>query len=290
MRSLPPQRAAPRATISCCRRRVWQRIPATRRCARRRVGEARNGATAVQQQTSAVLLARLELAEGRPQAALDMLAALPQALAEPAQSDAAAVRGQALFRLGRLVDAVRVLVEREVWLGDAPSILANQRMIWDGLRENRRAAAGCTRATPSSTAGSRSRRSLRARARICAARCSTWRQTYTTHPAAAGLLGRAVGRAALDGVPGADRAAAAAVVAATGGALSPSATASWPRICATRATRRPTCASTTRHGSAAAEAYLQAQLDGADFIVGPLLRPEVERGHRVRRASCRRSR
>src|SRR5262245_57607160 len=102
--------------------------------ARRRVGEARNGANVTQQQTSSVLLARLELAEGRPQAALDMLAALPQALPQQAQRDAAAVRGQALFRIGRPVDAVRVLVEREVWLEDADSVVANQRMIWDGFR------------------------------------------------------------------------------------------------------------------------------------------------------------
>src|SRR5262245_38187336 len=102
--------------------------------ARRRVSEARNGASVVQQQTSTVLLARLELAEGRPQGALDMLAALPQALPDQIRSDAAAVRGQALFRVGKPVDAVRVLVDREVWLGDAASIIANQRMIWDGFR------------------------------------------------------------------------------------------------------------------------------------------------------------
>jgi outer membrane PBP1 activator LpoA protein len=94
--------------------------------ARRRIGEARNGATAAQQQASAVLLARLELADGRPQAALDMVVALPQLLLPAAQSDAAAVRGQALFRLGRPVEAVRVLVEREIWLGDAAAILANR--------------------------------------------------------------------------------------------------------------------------------------------------------------------
>jgi hypothetical protein len=41
-----------------------------------------------------------------------------------------------LFQLGRPTDAVRVLAEREVWLNDAASVLANQRMIWDGLRLN----------------------------------------------------------------------------------------------------------------------------------------------------------
>src|SRR5512134_1960333 len=156
--------------------------------ARRRVSEARNGASVAQQQMSSVLLARLELADGRPQAALDMLAALPQALPEQAQRDAAAVRGQALFRVGRPVDAVRVLVEREVWLEDAASILANQRMIWDGIR-----AAAATAPAPTTgdtvvdgwlalaplarSADADLRRSL-----------LSWRQTYPTHPAAAGLL------------------------------------------------------------------------------------------------------
>ena len=118
-----------------------------------------------------------------------MLAALPQALPEQVQRDAAAVRGQALFRVGRPVDAVRALVEREVWLADAASILANQRMIWDGFRATPPATPAARRpAIPSSTAGSRSRRSPRAPAPICAARCSRGGKRTPTHPAAAGLL------------------------------------------------------------------------------------------------------
>ena len=135
-----------------------------------------------------MLLARLELAEGRPQAALDMLAALPQTLPPSTQSDAAAVRGQALFRVDRPVEAVRVLVEREVWLGDAAAIRANQRMIWDGFRQYPSttpiAPTGDTvvdgwlaLAPLAASAGTDLRRSL-----------LSWRQTYTTHPAAAGLL------------------------------------------------------------------------------------------------------
>ena len=242
--------------------------------ARRRVGEARNGATAAQQQTSTVLLARLELAEGRPQAALDLLATLPQSLPEQAQRDAAAVRGQALFAVGRPVDAVRALVEREVWLADAPSILANQRMIWDGFRANPAAtpaaATGDTvidgwlaLAPLATSAGADLRRSLLA-----------WRQTYTTHPAAAGLL--------------------AELLAAQRSTAFPSQIAlllplSSPQRTAALAIRDGFMAAHLRNPSntttnvriydsarlGGAEAYLQAQLDGADFIVGPLLRPEV---------------
>lgn len=242
--------------------------------ARRRVAEAR-GLTPAQQQASTVITARLELADGRPQAALDLLAALPQALAEPAQSDAAAVLGQALFRVGRPVDAVRTLVEREVWLGDAQSILANQRMIWDGFRQLPAGAAlppsgdavidGWLALAPLTTStGPELRRSL-----------LSWRQTYTTHPAAAGLL--------------------AELLAAQRSTAFPSQIAlllplSSPARAATLAIRDGFMAAHLRNpnngatniriydsaqlGSAAA--YLRAQLDGADFVVGPLIRNEVD--------------
>jgi outer membrane PBP1 activator LpoA protein len=243
--------------------------------ARRRVEEARNGASAAQQQASAVLLARLELAEGRPQAALAMLAALPQALPEQAQSDAAAVRGQALFRVGRPLEAVRVLVEREVWLGDAESILANQRMIWDGFRAAPAAVApaptgdavidGWLSLAPlTGSTGPDLRRSL-----------LTWRQAYPTHPAAAGLLAELLA---------AQRATAYPTQIAL---LLP---LSSPQRAFALAIRDGFMAAHLRSSSASAtnlrvydsarlgagEAYLQAQLDGADFIVGPLGRAEVD--------------
>ncbi len=183
--------------------------------ARRRIGEARNGATASQQQASAVLLARLELADGRPQAALDMLAALPQPLALPAQSDAAAVRGQALFRLGRPVEAVRVLVEREIWLGDAAAILANQR-------------ADLGRFSSIPHGGSRRADGRRRHRRLARARAARDERGHGPASVAADLAAdlhdasrgsrparRAAGRATLDRVPGADRGAVTAVVAAT---------------------------------------------------------------------------
>jgi outer membrane PBP1 activator LpoA protein len=243
--------------------------------ARRRVGEARNGASVAQQQTSAVLLARLELAEGRPQAALDMLAALPAQLPPAAQSDAAGVRGQALFRVGRPVEAVRALVEREIWLGDAAAILANQRMIWDGFRQY----PATTPAAPTgdividgwlalaplaTSAGTDLRRSL-----------LSWRQTYTTHPAAAGLLAELLAAQRSTAFPSQialllplsspQRAFALAVRDGFIGAhlRSPGNTPTSVRIY-----------DSTELGSE--QAYLQAQLEGADFIVGPLIFSEVD--------------
>jgi outer membrane PBP1 activator LpoA protein len=242
--------------------------------ARRRIGEARDGATIAQQQTSAVLLARLELAEGRPQAALDMLAALP-ALPEQLQRDAAAVRGQALFRVGRVVEAVRVLVDREVWLADAASIVANQRMIWDGFRASPAAPAPAPTGdavvdgwlalaplTPST--GPELRRSLLA-----------WRQTYPTHPAAAGLLAELLAAQRSADFPSQIALLLPVSSPARGFALAirDGFMAAHLRNSSNGATSVRVYDSARLGGS---EAYLQAQLDGADFIVGPLQRSEVD--------------
>src|SRR5262245_21454496 len=152
--------------------------------ARRRLNDARPAATREQQQAITVLMARLELNDRRPQPALDLLATLQAPVPTPVQSDAAAVRGQALSQLGRPVDAVRALVDREVWLEDSASILANQRMIWDGFRQY-------PPATPIAPTGDRVIDGWLALAPL--ARRGTgdlrrsllgWRQPYTDHPAA----------------------------------------------------------------------------------------------------------
>jgi uncharacterized protein len=242
--------------------------------ARRRLNDARGLASSAQLQRVSVLLARIEINERRPQAALDMLAAIQQPLGDAARIDAAAIRGQALFQLGRPVDAVRALTEREVWLNDAASILANQRLIWDGFRQS----AGNAPLAPTgdkvvdgwlalaplvAVSGQDLRRAL-----------LTWRQTYTDHPAAGGLL--------------------AELLAAQRGTAWPSHIAlllplSSPQRVAALAIRDgflaahlrgPHTDGTTIHvydsTQGPQQAYLKAQLDGADFIVGPLLRPEVD--------------
>ncbi len=242
--------------------------------ARRRVGEARSGATIAQQQASTVLLARLELAEGRPQAALDMLAALPQALPAQLQSDAAAVRGQALFRVGRPTDAVRAFVEREVWLEDAASILANQRMIWEGFRTAPPAAQPPPTGDPiidgwlalaplTANTDSDLRRAL-----------LSWRQTYPAHPAAAGLLAELLAAQRSSAFP-----SQVALLLPLSSPQRNFALAIRDGFMAGHLRNRSNSATTVRIYDYArlgsSQAYLQAQLDGADFIVGPLGRGEV---------------
>ena len=243
--------------------------------ARRRLNEAKTGANRDQQQAITVQLARLELGDKKPQAALDMLATVQQPTIAPVQSDAAEVRGRALFELGRPADAVRALVDREVWLEDSASILANQRLIWDGLRQH-------PPATPVAPTGDRIVDGWLALAPIATSNPSDlrrsllrWRETYTDHPAAGVLLADLLAGQHATGFPmqialllplsSPQRAAALAIrdgflAAHLRGA---DADATSIRIY------------DTAQGGSQAQ-YLRAQLDGADFIVGPLLTADVE--------------
>ncbi len=243
--------------------------------ARRRLNDAKTGANRDQQQAITVQSARLELGDRKPQVALDMLATVQQPTSAPVQRDAAAVRGQALFELGRPADAVRALVDREVWLEDSASILANQRLIWDGLRQH-------PPATPIASTGDRIVDGWLALAPIATSNPADlrrsllrWRETYTDHPAAGVLLADLLAGQHATGFPtqialllplsSPQRAAALAIrdgfVAAH--LRSAGSDATSIRIY-----------DTAQGGSQAA--YLRAQLDGADFIVGPLLGADVE--------------
>lgn len=243
--------------------------------ARRRLGEARSGASAAELEMSGVLLARLELADGRPQAALDQLATLRTPLGEAAQSEAQAVRGRALLALGRSVEGVRTLVEREVWLSDASSVLANQRLIWDGLRERPLPSPVPQTGDPivdgwlalaplTATTGAELRRGVLA-----------WRRTFTTHPAAGGLLAELLAAERVTGFP-----SQVALLLPMNSAQRAAASAIRDGFMAAHLRNGANSASTIRVYDTAqlgsTEAYLRAQLDGADFIVGPLLRPEVD--------------
>ncbi|HEX6996709.1 MAG TPA: penicillin-binding protein activator [Gammaproteobacteria bacterium] len=245
--------------------------------ASRLLNDARAGADPTQRQTVTVLLARIELEQGRPQQALDMIAALGRPPA-PVLRDAALVRGLAFFRLNRFTDAVGALVERELWLDEADDILANQRLIWDGLGRYRGEAPlprtgdpivdGWLALAPLARAPL-DREALRRE-------LLTWRETYANHPAARGVLAellsppRGAGRyprqvALLLPLTSPQREAAIAVRDGFLAAhlLSPAAGDGTVRVY-----------DTGRLG--AAEAYSRAQLEGAELIVGPLLRPEVE--------------
>jgi len=243
--------------------------------ARRRLGDAKMGANHDQQQAITALLARLELGDRKPQAALDLLATVQEPTPVPVLRDAAEVRGQALFQLGRDVEAVRTLVEREVWLDSSAAILANQRLIWDGLRDHPpatppaptgdRIVDGWLALAPIATSGSADLRRALLR----------WRETYTDHPAAGVLLADLLAAQRAAGFPAqiALLLPLSSPQRALALAIRDGFVAAHLRSAGGDATSIKIY-DTAQGGSQGA--YLRAQLDGADFIVGPLLPADVE--------------
>ncbi|MEJ2602371.1 MAG: penicillin-binding protein activator [Gammaproteobacteria bacterium] len=78
--------------------------------------------------------ARLDLAVGRPDAALDKLASLGDLeLRVEQRLRRDALRGTALFDTGRPLDGLALLVRRELWLDGATEVRRNHDIIWAGL-------------------------------------------------------------------------------------------------------------------------------------------------------------
>src|SRR5690606_24878835 len=98
--------------------------------------DAEASANAQQRQAIVVLLADIDLRQGGAANAIARLDQLREPIPVPVMTDAAYVRGRALFELGRREEAVRVLAERETWLDSSEEILDNQRLIWDGLAQD----------------------------------------------------------------------------------------------------------------------------------------------------------
>lgn len=242
------------------------------------LNEATSSATEEQQKLITALLGRVAVASGDPQGALGMLDEIRAPVSVAVSSEIARTRGLALFAVGRYRDAVTTFVEREIWLTDGDEILANQRLIWDNLGAS---TVAFERLPPSGDSIVDGWLALAPLARIVDDDAEfrrgllEWRRSYIDHPAAGGLLAdllsdqRAAGRprqiALLLPLSTPQRTQALAVQDGFLAAHLASGHRSESQI---------RVYDTGRQG--ATDAYLNAQLDGADFIVGPLLRQEVE--------------
>jgi len=252
--------------------------------ARRWLVRAREAATPAQEQQVLVMLAEVEVVEGRPDTALETLALMSR----PPSSDEllvaiAAVRGRALFGLGRVEEAVSTLVEREFWLNESSQVLDNHRLIWTGLLAQTSEASFPATGEPvvdgwlalqPVALGSRSN-SAGLREGLL-----QWRQIHPDHPAARGFLLELLAESRLPQTyPG-----QIAVLLPFSSVQQPVARAVRDGFIAAHLSRT----TTTPNGTASTlkfydttllgpeEAYLRAQIDGADFVVGPLLKPELE--------------
>ncbi len=74
--------------------------------------------------------ADVAVANGQPRRALEILAMAPPTSKPGAAAELARIRAEALFRLGDPVAATRAYVERELWLDSPAAIAENQALLW----------------------------------------------------------------------------------------------------------------------------------------------------------------
>ena len=78
--------------------------------------------------------AEVAIAVGNPEKALARLNQVPPTTDTAAAANILLIKSKALFRVGRPVDATKALIEREIWLEDRASIIANQTVLWESYQ------------------------------------------------------------------------------------------------------------------------------------------------------------
>ncbi len=243
------------------------------------LAQARAVGNAHQHQAILVLSAAIELKEERPEAALDMLDRLIRPPDPAILVAAAAIEGRALFQLTRVEAAVAVLVERELWLNDSAEVMANHELIWQGLREQ-------TVSRPMGMSGEPTIDGWLALQPVASAYRSdpsglelgllAWRDDYPDHPAAITFLPELLERNRLAQIYPRQLALLLPLssLRQQAAAIRDGFIAAHLRTKSEALRAHIKVYDTDLLGTQ--EAYLRAQIDGADFIVGPLLKPNVE--------------
>jgi outer membrane PBP1 activator LpoA protein len=227
-------------------------------------------------------LARAEIGLGTAEAALIRLDGIVPPIPDSLRPDYMAVRAEALFALGSPAEAVRLLVEREIWLDTPESIRANHTLIWDGLR--RFGAPGAVAAPASGDATIDGWLALTPLTRLgddeagFLAALLDWQQRYPNHPAATGILAERL--AALRGDSARPNRVALLLPLGGDGLLRLRAEAIRDGVFAAHLSSDAGTAPEMLIYDTASESslarYQAAQLAGADFIIGPLRDTEVD--------------
>lgn len=224
------------------------------------------------------VVAELALRNRRPQDALAELDRITTSQSGGSAAKVLELRSRALFDLNQAPAAVAVAIERESLLAAPEELRANRRLIWEGLQ--RTAATEAPANAPPTLAGwlalqdaalAAERNPFTARATLDA-----WRSRYPNHPAGQFITQEVVPSlgAGLDYPPqvalllpltGRQQAAGIAVRDGFLAALLQQDSAS-----------RPTVNIYDSAALGAANAYTQAVNDGAQFVVGPLTKEEVQ--------------
>ncbi len=247
--------------------------------AARRLEMAGSPVTAGQSMALALLQADLALRRGQPELTLARLQQLPEPPPAGIRADALGLKGQAQLALGRFLEGIATLVEREDWLTRPEDVLANQRIIWTGLAAMPSSDSPAVVGDPV-MAGWLALQPTAVAARgdpfILQQALEDWSARFPGHPAGRMLLDDLLLNAQLMTrypeqialllpLSGRQQAAAMAVRDGLVAAYLSASAAARPQL---------RIYDTNRLGPS--EAYLQAEQDGADFIVGPLLKSAVE--------------
>lgn len=253
---------------------------------------ARNALRAIQMPAGGELLwlwsadaAALSLWEGQPDRALRLLEPLSrQALPQEHRARVDALRADAWFQKGEPVQAIELYLQREAWLDDEAAIMQNRRRLWAGLKVS---DAGVLRGAADRTAD----RQLRGWLTLGTLANATgeqgigwtngvvqWRETYADHPAnsiladmdlpEAGALTFPRQIALLLPLSGGNAAAGEAIRNGFLGAYFSAASGLGDL-------QQIRVYDVDRSGGAIG-AYETAVRDGAEFVVGPLQRRNVE--------------
>ncbi len=248
--------------------------------ARRSVAQARDAGAVGYDQTIIVLAATIELEENRPLAALELLDQLTTPPEPAILVESAAVRGRALFDLMRVEEAVATFVEREVWLEDSAAVAENHELIWSGLLEQ-------IESRPVVTSGDPTIDGWLALLPVAAAYRSdpaglerglaSWSETFPRHPATETFLATLIDRYRLSQIYP-EQVALLLPLGSLGeqaAAIRDGFIAAHLRTGVNGERTHIKVYDTDALGSD--EAYRRAELEGANFIVGPLLKPNVDR-------------
>ncbi|HEY6642322.1 penicillin-binding protein activator [Povalibacter sp.] len=229
----------------------------------------------------AVIAAELALQAKNPAKALEELQRVPQPLPRESAPNVLALRARAQFALNRPAAGVTTALERERLLSNPQDIRANQRLIWEGLQTSAAGNADFT-SQPGSSAIVAGWLDL-GRAALVAARnpftaktdLAAWRSRYPTHPANSFLNEEVLPALGV----GLDYPAQVALVLPLSGRQQAAGVAIRDGFMAALLqqdpARRPQVNIYDTVAMGASTAYRRAVTEGAQFIVGPLLKEDV---------------
>jgi outer membrane PBP1 activator LpoA protein len=248
------------------------------------LAEVRNPPTGKEGIDFRLLSAELALAAGDPESAVEVLSGLPEDLSGAKKATALEIESDARFRLGETGTAVTLAVDMAPYLSANQSIDNNRRRIWSRLQEA--SAAGADMSTPQGAnqivtgwmelgriLESEDRNPFELRTSL-----GEWRERNPLHPASRSVIdGVLMGYSDLTALP-----KQVALILPLSGRLKSSAAAVRDGFLAAyfgqqNDETRPVVRIYDTAALGAVTAWERAAQGGAGFIVGPLLKEEVEK-------------